>query len=50
MKKLLFFVALFVSVNFSFAQNNWHIVGNKIKTIWADSVNPSNVLDVYPRP
>lgn len=35
----------------AFAQNNdWAMVAGKIKTIWADSVDPANVLSEYPRP
>lgn len=34
-----------------FAQNNtWQIAGNKIRSPWADSVNPGEVLPEYPRP
>ena len=29
---------------------NWQIGKNKIPTVWADSVNPSNPLPEYPRP
>lgn len=33
------------------AQNSsWQIVGGKIKSPWADSVNPASVLPEYPRP
>ncbi len=42
---------LFVSINILNAQtNSWNIVGGKITSPWADSVNPSNVLPDYPRP
>jgi beta-galactosidase/beta-glucuronidase len=42
---------LFVSLNILNAQtNSWKIVGGKITSPWADSVNPSNVLADYPRP
>lgn len=51
MKKIfLSYTLLFVSL-LSIAQtNDWKIVGGKIKSPWADSVNPSNVLPEYPRP
>ena len=51
MKKLsLSYILFFVSL-LSIAQiNDWKIVGGKIKSPWADSVNPSNVLPEYPRP
>src|SRR3954453_23606833 len=29
---------------------NWQIGKNKIPTVWADSVSPSNPLPEYPRP
>lgn len=42
---------LFVGFNILNAQtNSWKIVGGKITSPWADSVNPSNVLADYPRP
>lgn len=50
MKKLLLFSLSGLIISCSLAQNSWHIVGNKIKTPWADSVNPSGVLPDYPRP
>ncbi|KAA9037586.1 beta-galactosidase [Ginsengibacter hankyongi] len=38
-------------VSHSFAQKNtWKIVPGRITTPWADSVDPSNVLNEYPRP
>lgn len=32
------------------AQAQWKPAGDKIKTVWADQVDPSNVLPEYPRP
>lgn len=32
------------------AQAQWKPAGDKIKTTWAEQVNPSNVLPEYPRP
>ena len=32
------------------AQAQWKPVGDKIKTPWAEQVNPANVLPEYPRP
>ena len=32
------------------AQAQWKSVGDKIKTQWAEQVNPANVLPEYPRP
>jgi beta-galactosidase/beta-glucuronidase len=51
MKKFLFVFGLIIIAQYSFAQTSgWQIVGGKITTPWADSVNPSNVLPDYPRP
>jgi beta-galactosidase/beta-glucuronidase len=33
-----------------FSQSGWKIAGDKIKTEWADKVNPANPLPEYPRP
>ena len=47
--KIKFLVALLVLVNtVSFAQ--WKPVGDKLKTPWAETINPENVLPEYPRP
>ncbi|MCU4155643.1 beta-galactosidase [Carboxylicivirga sp. A043] len=49
--KHIFFITLFVSsllVQTTFAQ--WKPAGNKIKTQWADELDPTNVLPEYPRP
>ena len=32
------------------AQAQWKPVGDKIKTKWAEQINPKNVLPEYPRP
>lgn len=50
-KKYLFCsLLLFVSV-IGFGQNeNWQMVQGKIKTPWAEKVDPANVLNDYPRP
>ena len=47
-----FFAILFSCITLaSVAQNSsWHIAGDHIKSPWADSVNPNNVLPDYPRP
>ncbi len=51
MKNSLLFLTFLLLFNYSFAQKNkWHLVEGKIRTHWADSVNPSNVLQEYPRP
>jgi beta-galactosidase/beta-glucuronidase len=42
---------LFALLNLVHAQTReWKIVGGRITTAWADSVNPSNTLPDYPRP
>ena len=46
--KTLLLVLLTLSVSHVFAE--WKPIGNKIKTQWADEVNPSNALPEYPRP
>ncbi|WP_108820960.1 glycoside hydrolase family 2 protein [Dysgonomonas sp. Marseille-P4361] len=46
-KRLLFIVLVFVSVT-AFAQ--WKPAGDKIKTKWAETLDPKNVLPEYPRP
>jgi len=37
-------------LNLSGTSQNWKPVGDKIKTQWADKVDPSNPLPEYPRP
>ena len=44
---LLLIILLFSSIS-SFAQ--WKPVGDKIKTVWAEKIDPNNVLPEYPRP
>lgn len=44
---LLLIILLFSSVS-SFAQ--WKPAGDKIKTVWAEKIDPNNVLPEYPRP
>lgn len=48
MKSVLFFIALFLSINL-FAQK-WQPAGEKMKTPWAEKVSPENVWQEYPRP
>ena len=43
----LLIILLFSSIS-SFAQ--WKPVGDKIKTVWAEKIDPNNVLPEYPRP
>jgi len=45
--KVLILILLTLSVN-SFAQ--WKPAGDKIKTAWAEKIDPNNVLPEYPRP
>ena len=48
MKKIVFFIsALILSVSI---QAQWAPQGDRIKTKWAQEVNPQNVLPEYPRP
>lgn len=41
---------IFFCTSFSLAAQDWAPVGNKIKTRWAEQVNPENVWKEYPRP
>lgn len=43
----LFFLAL---VAMTTAQTSWKPAGDKIKTVWAEQVDPNQVLPEYPRP
>ena len=43
MKKTLLTIAL-LAIGISNAQAEWKIAGDKIRTKWAEEVNPSNVL------
>ena len=47
MKRLLAVAACFVMIT---AQAQWKPAGDKIKTEWAEKVDPNNVLGEYPRP
>ena len=49
MKKTLLVLAL-MTLAISTASAEWKIAGDKIRTKWAEEVNPSNVLPEYPRP
>lgn len=46
--RILFLLILLSFESIAFAQ--WKPVGDKIKTKWADAINPANVLPEYPRP
>lgn len=48
MKTFLLLIILFFSSVSSFAQ--WKPAGDKIKTVWAEKIDPNNVLSEYPRP
>ncbi|MCD7937556.1 MAG: beta-galactosidase [Tannerellaceae bacterium] len=48
MKKVILICLLVVSACIGYAQ--WSPVGDKLKTPWADQVDPNNVLPEYPRP
>ena len=51
LKKLPLLCLLLLILNYSPAQkNSWQIIQGKIKSPWADSVNPNNVMAEYPRP
>lgn len=46
--RILFLLILLSFKSIAFAQ--WKPVGDKIKTKWADAINPAEVLQEYPRP
>ncbi|MCD8193747.1 MAG: beta-galactosidase [Tannerellaceae bacterium] len=48
MKKTMFVCCLLAMV--SYVQAQWKPAGDKIKTVWAESLDPNNVLPEYPRP
>jgi len=48
MKQLLLSIILILSVQSGYAQ--WKPMGDKIKTKWAEQIDPNNVLPEYPRP
>lgn len=49
MKKIMIFVALAFLYQFT-DTHNWQPIGDKIKTIWTEKVDPNNPLPEYPRP
>ena len=48
MRKLVLLSFLLITSVCIYAQ--WAPKGNQIKTVWAQDVNPANVLPEYPRP
>jgi beta-galactosidase/beta-glucuronidase len=48
MKKLFFTIAIVLAAGHVVAQ--WQPQGDKLKTKWAETLNPNNVLPEYPRP
>ncbi|MCZ2473284.1 glycoside hydrolase family 2 protein [Aquirufa ecclesiirivi] len=48
--KNLFFAAVLAMQLFSVDAQNWKPAGNKIKSPWAEKVDPNNPLPEYPRP
>ena len=48
MKRLLTIIAAVATV--ATASAEWKIAGDKIRTTWAESIDPNNVLAQYPRP
>ncbi len=49
MKKI-FLAVVLLALGISTASAEWKIAGDKIRTEWAEKVDPSNVLPEYPRP
>jgi beta-galactosidase/beta-glucuronidase len=51
MRRIIILMAIIFYPIFTNAQQaSWKIVPGRIKTLWADSVNPGKVLPEYPRP
>ncbi len=51
MKKIIFFLSLmFCQYMCAQTGNGWQPAGDKIKTEWAEKINPQNPLPAYPRP
>ena len=51
MRRIIILMAIIFYPIFTNAQHaSWKIVPGRIKTLWADSVNPGKVLPEYPRP
>ena len=48
MKRLLTIIAAVATV--ATASAEWKIAGDKIRTTWAENIDPNNVLAQYPRP
>jgi hypothetical protein len=48
MKKLFFTIAIVLAAGHLIAQ--WQPQGDKLKTKWAETLDPNNVLPEYPRP
>ena len=49
-KSIMFSAFLFATVSLFGQNSNWKIVPGRITSPWADSVNPTSVLQEYPRP
>ncbi|MFV0468504.1 MAG: glycoside hydrolase family 2 protein [Dysgonomonas sp.] len=50
MKKTLFICCVLSTIFLNAFSQQWTPKGDKIKTVWADKVNPDHVLPEYPRP
>ena len=56
MKRNMYFFSAFMLASIFFSQSlvasasSWQPAGNRIRTPWAEQVNPANVLPEYPRP
>ncbi|MHA4844229.1 glycoside hydrolase family 2 protein [Flavitalea antarctica] len=50
MKKTIAFSFMLVACSTLIAQTNWKIAGDKIRTPWAETVDPAKPLPEYPRP
>jgi hypothetical protein len=49
MKRFIFLGLLFICL-MQLSGQTWQPVGNRIKTKWAEQIDPANPLPEYPRP
>ncbi|MDR2496111.1 MAG: beta-galactosidase [Tannerellaceae bacterium] len=49
-KTIILFYALTIMVATTSVQAQWKAAGDNLKTVWAEQVNPADVLPEYPRP
>ena len=50
MKRVFFLAGLLISLTTMSVLGQWQPAGDRIKTEWANNIDPDNVLPEYPRP